>query len=119
MIKYKKDDIIKGTITGIENYGIFVKLDNEYSGLIHISEISESYVKDVNDYAKIGASIDVKVIEIDESKQQIKLSIKRINNENNKKRRNKIIETKSGFKHLKEKLNVWISEKMTEINKNN
>ncbi|MBO5138727.1 MAG: S1 RNA-binding domain-containing protein [Bacilli bacterium] len=119
MIKYKKDDIIKGTITGIEDYGIFVKLDDNYNGLIHISEISESFVKNVSDYAKIGELVDGKIIEIDEEKHQIKLSIKRINHENNKKTKNKIIETKSGFKHLKLYLNTWIDKKLEEINKNN
>lgn len=119
MIKYKKDDIIKGTITGIEDYGIFVKLDDNYNGLIHISEISDSFVKNVSDYAKIGDKVNVKIIEINEEKHQIKLSIKRINHENNKKMKNKITETPSGFKHLKLYLTSWINEKLEEINENN
>lgn len=41
MSDYKVGKIVKGTITGIQKYGIFVDLDNYYSGLIHISEISD------------------------------------------------------------------------------
>ena len=50
MIPYKKGQIIKGTITGIEKYGAFVSLDEYYTGLIHISEISHGFVRDINDF---------------------------------------------------------------------
>ena len=49
MIEYKIGDIVKVRVTGIERYGIFVSVDSLYTGLIHISEISSSFVKDVND----------------------------------------------------------------------
>ena len=49
MTKYKKGSIIRGTVTGIETYGVFVSCDEYYSGLIHISEISYSYVKNITD----------------------------------------------------------------------
>ena len=42
-------DIIEVTVTGIENYGIFVSVNDEYTGLIHISEIDNNFVKDIND----------------------------------------------------------------------
>ena len=41
---YKIGDTVKGKITGIQKYGIFVAVDNEYTGLIHISEISNAFV---------------------------------------------------------------------------
>ena len=50
MSNYTKGKIIQGTVTGIETYGIFVSLDEYYSGLIHISEVSHNFVKDINDY---------------------------------------------------------------------
>ena len=49
MTKYKVGSTVTGNITGIEKYGAFVSLDDYYSGLIHISEISEGFVKDIND----------------------------------------------------------------------
>ena len=51
MCKYYKNEIVEGCVTGIEKYGIFITLDEYYSGLIHISEISDGFVKDINKYA--------------------------------------------------------------------
>ena len=50
--KYRVGDIVKGKVTGIERYGVFVCIDDVY-GLIHISEISNNFVKDINEYAKL------------------------------------------------------------------
>ena len=51
MEKVKKNDVIKVKVTGVQKYGAFVNSeDNNYDGLIHISEISYGYVKNVNDY---------------------------------------------------------------------
>ena len=50
MTKYKKGKIIRGTVTGIESYGVFVSCDEYYSGLIHISEVSNDFVRDINNY---------------------------------------------------------------------
>ena len=47
MNKYEKGNIVVGQVTGIEKYGIFIGLDEFYSGLIHISEISKGYVKNI------------------------------------------------------------------------
>ena len=44
---YKIGDIVKGKVTGIENYGIFLLMEDGYTGLIHISEISEKFVRNV------------------------------------------------------------------------
>ena len=41
---YKVGDIVKGVVSGIEEYGIFVTLENDFSGLIHISEITQGFV---------------------------------------------------------------------------
>ena len=112
MEKYKVGDIIKCEVSGVEDYGIFTKIDNDYSGLIHISEVAHSFVKDVNDFAKVGDKIFARIIEIDESK--MKLSIKDIDYKNTGKI-NRIIESKSGFKPLKEKLPEWTREKLEEI----
>ena len=115
MSKYEKGKIVTGCVTGIENYGIFVSLDDYYSGLIHISEISTKFVKDVNDYVNIGETIRVKIVEKDEESCHLKLSIKDIDYRVNSKRRNKIIETEKGFETLSIKLEDWIEEKYAEI----
>ena len=48
----KVNDIVEVTVTGIQKYGAFVLINNKYDGLIHISEISSGYVKNINDYIK-------------------------------------------------------------------
>ncbi len=111
MANYKKGKIVEGIVTGIEPYGVFIGLEEYYTGLIHISEISHGFVKNINDYVKIGETINVEILDIDEEQGQLKLSIKNI--EYKKKqpvRRKKIIETPLGFKTLAYKLPIWIEE---------
>ena len=76
MDKIKIGDVVFGKVTGIEKYGIFLSLDDNINGLIHISEISNSFVKNVEDYASIGETIKAKVIAIDHNYEKLKLSIK-------------------------------------------
>ena len=90
MTKYKKGSIIEGSVTGIENYGVFVNLDDYYSGLIHISEISHGFVKDVSNYVNLGDTIRVKVVEVDDNSCHVKLSIKDIDYRKAKPKRKKI-----------------------------
>ena len=90
-------------------------LDNYYSGLIHISEISDNFVRNINDYVNIGETIRVKILAIDEDNHHLKLSIKNIDYRMTKRRKIKIQETPSGFNTLKTYLNVWIEEKKATI----
>ena len=62
MKKYHAGEIVTGCVTGIEKYGVFVSLDEYYNGLIHISEISDDYVRNIHDYVKIGETINSKVM---------------------------------------------------------
>ena len=75
---YHTGDIIKVTVTSIENYGIFVKVDEKYNGMIHISEMSDKFVKSPSDVVSIGDIVKVKVIGIDEERQKVKLSMKNV-----------------------------------------
>lgn len=119
MIKYKIGDVVTGNVTGIEDYGVFVSFDDNYTGLIHISELSESFVKNVSDFAKIGGIIKSRIIDIDYKKNHLKLSVKNLYPGDIVKKGNHINETKSGFSTLNYKLNEWINEKKSEIYKNN
>lgn len=116
MTKYKTGKIVSGTVTGIETYGVFVSCDEFYSGLIHISEISHNYVKNINDFVKVGDMIYVEILEVDEKSCHLKLSIKNIDYKKNKtNKKKKIIETASGFSTLEKKLPEWIEEKIKKI----
>jgi len=118
MSKYKIGKIVKGYVSGIEAYGAFVVLDEYYNGLIHISEISHNFVRDIKDFLNIGDSIYVKVIDVNEEMNQVRLSIKDINYKiNNRYKRKTIKETSLGFNTLRYKLPLWINEKVTKIEK--
>lgn len=111
MDNFNIGDIVTGVVTGIENYGVFVSLNENCSGLIHISEISDYFVRNINDYVELNETIKVKIIDIDSSNNHYKLSIKNIKYRNKVKNGCKIVETKSGFSNLEKALNVWILEK--------
>ncbi len=115
MQKYEKGKIVTGQVTGIEKYGIFVSLDEFYSGLIHISEISDGFVKNVNDYVKIGETIRAVVVDADEENYHVKLSIKNINYKIRRRNYQPLKETELGFLPLGERLNGWIKSKLREL----
>ena len=117
MKNYEEGSIVSGRVTGIEEYGIFVSLDNGTTGLIHISEISDSFVKNVDDYAKINNVITAQVLEYDEKHDKLKLSLKSLHDNKKKANYDEIVETGSGFNGLKNTLDLWIAEKEDEIRK--
>ncbi|MDO5725801.1 MAG: S1 RNA-binding domain-containing protein [Tissierellia bacterium] len=67
--------ILEGTVSGITNFGAFVKLPENKSGLVHISEIAEEYVENIDDYLKKGDKVKVKVLSATDD-GKISLSIK-------------------------------------------
>lgn len=70
------DTVYEGTVTGLTNFGAFVKLDNGTTGMVHISEVAAEYVSNINDHLSEGDKVKVKVIEINE-KGKVSLSIKK------------------------------------------
>ncbi len=69
-------EIYAGKVTGITKFGCFVSFDNDKSGMVHISEVSSTFVNDINEAVKIGDEVRVKLIKIDEN-GRISLSIKK------------------------------------------
>lgn len=67
---------VKGKVTGITNFGAFVELEAGKTGLVHISEVADSYVKDINEHLSVGEEVEVRVINV-EKDGKIGLSIKR------------------------------------------
>ena len=116
MSKYFKNEVVEGCVTGIEKYGIFVTLDEYYSGHIHISEISDNFVRDINKFVNIGETIKVKVLDTDDETFHVKLSIKNLDYRLNKKRETYIQETEHGFNTLKKELPIWIEDKKSKKN---
>lgn len=110
-------NIVKGQITGVTPYGVFVSLEDDYSGLVHISEVSDKFVKDLPTLFNIGDIINVKILEIDEDKREVKLSIKKIDYKVEESL-SRIPETGSGFGLLEKNLGKWTASKLKEITKN-
>ena len=69
-------NILPGKVTGITNFGAFVDLGNRKTGLVHISEVSNSYIKDITDVLTVGDEVQVKVMEIS-GDGKVSLSIRR------------------------------------------
>ncbi|MBP2242596.1 S1 RNA binding domain protein [Cytobacillus eiseniae] len=67
---------LQGKVTGITNFGAFVELPEGSTGLVHISEVADNYVKDINEHLKVGDEVEVKVINV-EKDGKIGLSIKK------------------------------------------
>lgn len=113
---YRKDDIINVIVTSIKDYGVFVKTDSNYTGLIHISEINGKFVNNINSLFKINTTIKARILNIDEEKKQLELSTKKPLIKRNKSF-NKLKEIGNGFDNLRNKLPKWIDETKKEIEK--
>lgn len=114
----KEGEIVKGQITGVTPYGVFVSLEDDYTGLVHISEVSDKFVKDLPHKFNIGDIINVKVVSIDEDKSHVKLSIKKIDYKVEESL-SMIPESGTGFGMLEENLDKWTEKKYSEISKIN
>ncbi|GKU85186.1 S1 domain-containing post-transcriptional regulator GSP13 [Niallia sp. NCCP-28] len=123
--KIEVGSVITGKVTGIQPYGAFVSLDENTQGLVHISEVTHGFVKDINEFLKVGDEVQVKVLSIDENAGKIGLSIRATEEapvqpeaEKAKKPRAKRqaapikteTESAQGFNTLKDKLQEWIDQ---------
>lgn len=70
-------DAVRGEVTAIKPYGAFVRLPNGEVGMVHISEIAEEYVSDINSYTTVGEEITVKIVGKN-AEGKFNLSIKRL-----------------------------------------
>ena len=118
-MNYRVGQIIEAQITGIKPYGAFVSVDENISGLIHISELSdgfgrEGYVLWFDD----GEKVKLKVLEVDEQSHQLRLSLKAVqmNSRKSRPRMKPMIKLKEkiGFASLKAQLNDWVKEAQKE-----
>jgi small subunit ribosomal protein S1 len=76
--RYKAGDVVKGTITKITNFGVFVGLEDGLEGLLHISELSEDKIENAEEVVKVGDPIEVKILRVDTDDRKIGLSKKRV-----------------------------------------
>lgn len=104
----EQNEIIEGTVTGIQPYGVFISYQS-YQGLVHISEISDRYVADINQVFQVGDKVRVLVLEVDEKEKKMQLSYKRALKIHP--RVAKQVDIKVGFRSIENALEDWIKEK--------
>lgn len=103
---YKNGEIVDCEVTGIASYGVFVKV-GDCSGLIHISEISDKYVRDIQAFACIGDTIKAQIIACDDDSNKLKLSYKKCQ----KSKRIIIAKQEIGFKTLADMMPIWVKKR--------
>ena len=114
-MEIKVDDVLIGKVNQIRPYALFLTFENGRRGLLHISELSDNYIRDIEKYGSIGDEIKVKVLSIDPTNGFLRVSYKAIPAEE---RYNTHDESKhlsaqfdeADFHDLEEKLPEWINE---------
>ena len=69
---------MKGTVTKLTNFGVFVGLEDGLEGLLHISELSDDKIENAEDVVKVGDPLEVKILRVDTDERKIGLSKKRV-----------------------------------------
>jgi small subunit ribosomal protein S1 len=75
--KYQPNQLVKGAVTKITNFGVFISLEDDLEGLLHISELANHKVENPEDIVKVGEEIEVKILRVDPEERKIGLSRKR------------------------------------------
>ena len=112
---YEVGDLVLGTVNQIRPYALFLSFDDGSKGLLHISEISDDYVRDIEIFGSVGDVIKVKVIEKDPYNGFLRVSYKQVpieerysTHDNSKKKIPQFDE--ADFSSLEAKLPEWIEE---------
>lgn len=108
----KINDQIICKITGIQSYGVFVTYE-DYTGLIHISELSDQFVSSIEEILCVDDEVEVIVLDIDEEQKRLKLSYKQANPIHPK--ISKMVKIKIGFHSLSKALPHWIEKAKQRI----
>ena len=77
-LKYQPGELVKGKVTKITNFGVFVGLEDGLEGLLHISELADHKVENPDEVVKVGEEIEVKILRVDTDDRKIGLSRKRV-----------------------------------------
>jgi small subunit ribosomal protein S1 len=75
---YMAGQVVKGKITKITNFGVFIELEDDLEGLLHISEIADHKIEKPQDVVKVGEELEVKILRVDTDARKIGLSLRRV-----------------------------------------
>ncbi|MEN0110039.1 MAG: 30S ribosomal protein S1 [Planctomycetota bacterium] len=76
--RYQPGELVKGKVTKITNFGVFVGLEDGLEGLLHVSELSEEKIENPEDFCKVGDEMEVKILRVDTDERKIGLSLKQV-----------------------------------------
>lgn len=119
-MKYEVNQLIIGKVVNVKPYAIFMSFADGVDGLLHISEISNNYIRDIEKFGSIGDEIKVKVLSIDKNNGFLRVSLKQVPTEetfttHKNVSRNVPVIANNAFDSLKEKMPEWIENTLKEI----
>ena len=120
-MKYQVGQLIVGKVYNVKPYALFMSFDDGVTGLLHISEISDSFIRDIEKYGSVGDEIKVKILSIDKDNGFLRVSYKQVPPEemysSHTNQRKVPTTSEDEFLPLKEKLDAWIKEAYENIEK--
>ena len=120
-MEYQVGQIVLGKVYNVKPYALFMNFEDGVTGLLHISEISDSFVRDIEKYGSVGDEIKVKILTIDKENGFLRVSYKQVppeesySSHTNQRRLPTV--TEEEFEPLKEKLDGWINDAYQKIAK--
>lgn len=118
-MNYQVGQLIVGKVYNVKPYALFMSFEEGVTGLLHISEISDSFVRDIEKYGSVGDEIKVKVLSIDKENGFLRVSYKQVPPEeaysSHTNQRKLPTVTEEEFLPLKEKLDGWINDAYNKI----
>ena len=118
-MKYEVGQLIIGRVEAVKPYALFLVFEDDVKGLLHISEISDSYIRDIEKFGTVGDEMRVKVLSIDEHNGFMRVSMKQVPEEErysthtNDKRHIPEVDNAS-FQDLEEHLPGWIQDTLAK-----
>ena len=120
-MNYQVGQLVIGKVYNVKPYALFMSFEDGVTGLLHISEISDSFVRDIEKYGSVGDEIKVKILTIDKENGFLRVSYKQVPPEEaysshiNQRRLPTV--TEEEFQPLKDKLEGWINDAYQKIGK--
>ena len=113
-MEYKVGDLIIGKVTSVKPYALFLEFPNNLKGLLHISELSDSYIRDIEKFGVPGDEMKVIILSIDNDNSFLRVSLKKVPLEDRYTVHNDNLKEglsfgEEDFKPLKDRLPEWIN----------
>ena len=123
-MKYELNQLVIGKVISVKPYAIFLAFEDGVEGLLHISEISNNYIRDIEKFGVVGDEMKVKILSIDKNNGFLRVSLKQVPPEeafstHKNEARSIPVLSEDAFKPLADKLPRWIENTLKEIKEGN